>query len=237
MAFTAPTVTNENPHEMVFRWYLEELQQYDYIEKFDRELETFAVLPTQYFQREKHLIVKENPLEEFALFQDVTYTYDFRIIWTQKAINIFTEIIEPNGFFRFGMPTFVSHNIMVDGVSKIVSYVDVKPHYAAAKFGGGKMGSYYTFPFIQKFLYHTKGLYVNKIIPIHSGKYGKTTCLFATTFVPNRYKYTDKNGKFRTIPYRQRSIISYATQKADVINRILSDNAKKELKNTQTKLL
>jgi hypothetical protein len=231
---TSKTATTENPIEREFRWYCEELQKHGFLKRFEREAETFIVLDSIDYQREKHYKTKPNTHERINLFRETTYTYDFRLIWTQKALNIFTEIITPGGSFVFGIPIFISHYITINGVEEIVSYVDVKPHHSAAQFGGGKMASYYTFPFIQKYLYLTKGLYINKIIPTHQGKHGRTTNLFATTFVPNRYLYTDKSGALRTIPYSKRSITSFVNQKEKIINDILK---LKDNQSQQTKLL
>lgn len=234
MAKLTANVTKENPGEMYFRWYCEELLQYGYLESFDRELEKFSILPDQVHRRERHLKTKENQFEEFNLLQAINYTYDFRLVWTEKALNLFTEIYIPDGYFVFGQPEFISHRILIDDVPKIVSYVDVKPHVSAAQFGGGKNASYYTFPFIQKFLMYTRGLYINKVIPTHAGKNGVNTCLFAKTFVPNRYRYTDSSGDLRKIPYRQHSIVSYCTQRQGTIDEVLRD---KHNKNSQQTLL
>jgi len=122
---------------------------------------------------------------------------------------------------------------VLDTGIELVSYVDVKPHFAAAAFGGGKMASYYTFPYIQKYLFMSQGLYINKIIPIHTGKHGRSTCLFATTFVPNRYLYTDKSGKFREIPYRKKSITSFTEQKQGIVDGLLKIKESK-LNNTNS---
>lgn len=228
------TKTKENSHEMYFRWYCEELIQYGYLKRIDRELQMFSILPEQKHKRENHLKVKANTLEEYNLLQALEYTYDFRLIWNESAYYIFTELYVPGGHFVFGTPTFISHKIKIDGVEEIVSYVDVKPHYAAAKFGGGQNASYYTFPLIQKFLLFTRKLYINKIIPIHTGKHGRSTCLFATTFVPNSYRYTDKSGDLRKIPYRLRSITGYTEQKKGIIDTIIKNN---NSKNSQQSLL
>jgi hypothetical protein len=222
---------------MYFRWYCEELIRHGYLKRIDREHQKFSVLPEQKHKRENHFKTKENTLEEFVLLQPITYTYDYRLIWTEKAYYIFTELYVPDGHFVFGIPTFVSHKINVDGIDEIVSYVDVKPHFAAAAFGGGKNASYYSFPYIQKFLLWTRKLYINKIIPIHTGKHGVSTCLFATTFVPNSYKFTDKSGALRTIPYRQRSITSYCNQRQAIIDGIMKEKQVKDSKNSQQKLL
>jgi hypothetical protein len=221
MALKAPTVTKENPHEMYFRWYMEELEQYGYIEEFQREPEYLEVFPKAHHRKEKHHKTKDNTSEVFTMLQGTSYTYDFRIIWTPKAKYIFEENFDPSGQFVFGKPTFVSHLKEIKGEMKTVSYVDVKPHISAAQFGGGKNASYYTFPLIQKYLFLAYKLYINKIIPINSGKEGRTTCLFATTFVPNRYMFTDKSNSVRKLHYKKTSLSSYTEQKKSVVDLLL----------------
>jgi hypothetical protein len=219
---------------MYFRWYCDDLIKHGYLESFEREAEKFRVLPKVDYKREKHLKTKENGFETISLFPETNYTYDFRLIWSEKALYIFTEPIEFDGFFVFGHPPFVSNWIEINGVVKMVSYIDVKPHYKAVEFGGGKMKSYYTFPFIQKYLYMTKGLYINKTIPIHTGKHGISTCLFASTFTPTRYVYTDKSGEERKIPFRKKGILAYCEQKSKIVDELLFI---KKNKSTQVTLL
>lgn len=232
MGFKIPNKTTENPYEMYFRWYCDDLLQAGYLESFQREAETFKVLPKIDYKREKHLKTKENTFEPINLFQETNYTYDFKLVWSEKALYIFTEPIDFDGAFVFGFPAFVSNWIDVNGIVKMVSYVDIKPHYKAVEFGGGKMKSYYTFPFIQKYLYMTKGLYINKIIPINSGKNGISSCLFASTFTPKRYVYTDKSGDERKIPFRKKSINVYCEQKQKIVEELLSIKNSKSQQST-----
>lgn len=235
MAFIAPkTQTKENDYERYFRWYCEDLIENGFLKRFDRELESFIISPKINYKREKHFKTKATETEDFALFQETTYTYDFRLIWTEKAKFIFTEVMEFDGAFVLGAPVFISHLIDINGTIEMVSYVDVKPHYAAVAYGGGKMKSYYTFPFVQKHLYIMKGLYVNKIIPVHTGKHGQSTCLFATTFVPNRYLYQDKAQGLRKIPYKKRSLVSFVEQKKRINESVFK---LRSFDNEQIKLL
>lgn len=235
--FKAPKVTKENPLEMYARWYFDELVQYGFLKRYDREFEKFNVMQSYNYYREIFHKVKPNEKEVFALAPEINYTYDYRLIWTEKAINIFTEIMYPGGCFRFGIPEFVSHYINIDGVNEIVSYVDVKPHANAVAFGGGKMASYYTFPFIQKILLLTKDLYVNKMIPVNSGKHGVNTCTFARTFVPNRYLYTDGAKDLRTIKFKKTGIQAYYDSKKAVVDGLLKQEELKQIKHNQPKLL
>lgn len=214
------TQTKENDHEMWFRWYLEELLEYGYIESFTREGETFTILPGQKHERVKHYASKANSKEEFVLLSEMNYTYDFRIIWSEKAKYLFYEIYYPNEPFVFGRPYFVAHELKINDKLKTVSYVDVKPHRSAAE-QGGKVSTFYTFPYVQKIAFYLYKLYFNKIIPVHAGKKGHSTCLFSQTFVPNRYLFTDKSGALRTIPYSKRSIKTFVKNRELYIKKFL----------------
>lgn len=233
----AKTETKENDDEMYFTWYLDELIQFGYLKSYDREPETLIVLPAYEHTREKHYVNKKNEEDSFNLLQPITYTYDFRLIWHHSATYVFTEIFTKGKPFKFGEPTFISHYIKMHGETEIISYVDVKPHVSAARFGGGKLASFYTFPFIQKFLMVTRGLYINKAIPKNQGNFGINTCLFAKTFTPNRYKFTDQAGQLRKLKWRITPITSYVQRQQAIIDNLLKQEEKKEAKNKQQTLL
>ena len=213
--------TKKNDHEEAFEWYLDDLLEHGYIERYDREAETFKILDKGYHDRVVHLQAKKNKTEKFALFGDITYTYDYRVVWNEKAQYYFYEIYDPNKPFIFGRPEFIAHIININNEAKVVSYVDVKPHSAAARFGGGKNASYYTFPFIQKIAFLMFKICFNKVIPIHTGKHGHKTCLFAKTFVPTRYMFTTGGTKQRKIPYPKKGLASYIKGKKPMIDKYL----------------
>lgn len=228
MSFKAPTVTEENDQERFFRYYIEELLANGFLESFSREPEVFQVIPDFIHKRVKQYKSKENSEQNYSLLKGANYTYDFRLIWTPKAIGIFTEIFSLENPFLFGTPIFISHYIELNGTKKIVSYVDVKPHASAAQFGGN-LSSFYTFPFIQKMLMNIYNIYINKAVPIPAGKplrkkgkvvnnRGNTTCLFATTFTPNRYLFTDTGSKTRTIHFRKQNINQFVKMRQGVVD-------------------
>lgn len=228
--------TEINDHEQYFEWYLDELEAHGFIERYDREPETLLVVPPYIHQREKHLKKSENKIEDFALLSAMEYTYDYRIIWKDKAINIFTEIFDPEKPFKFGQPHFISHWMMLEGFHNLVSYVDVKPHFKAAQYNQG-MSSFYTFPFIQKILLFTRSIYVNKVIPINSGRHGVNTCLFAKTFTPNRYLFTDKASMKRKIKFRTVTISSYHKRMQNIVEQYEENEKAKQGEVGQQKLL
>lgn len=227
-------VTKENEGEMYARWFFEELVEYGYLKRFDRESELLNVLPAKVHKREKHFVKNRNLLENFILTKEANYTYDYRLIWDEKSIHIFTDVYENGGFFKYGQPHFISQWIVINGQKELVSYVDVKPHAAVAKFGGN-LASYYTFPFVQKILMITRDLYINKMIPVNSGKHGISTCMFAQTFTPNRYRFTDGGTQLRSsIRFSVKSLTSYVKQRQGIIDNLRREEA---LKNNQQKLL
>lgn len=226
--------TQENDGEMYSRWFFEELVEYGYLKRFDREVETLNVLPAKKHKREKHFVKKKNTEETFTLLNELNYTYDFRLIWNEKAIHIFTDVYEKNGVFKYGQPHFISQWIVVNGVKELVSYVDIKPHSAVAAYGGN-LSTFYTFPLIQKILMITRDLFINKMIPVNSGRHGVNTCMFAQTFTPNRYRFTDGGGQLRSsIRFSVKTITSFAEQRKGIIDKLKKEES---LKNTQQTLL
>lgn len=225
--------TETNGIEMYFEWWLQELETEGYIESYQREPETVMVIPPYIHEREKHFKTKQNEAEEYALIKSLEYTYDYRIIWNPKSIHIFTDVFESDKPFRYGQPPFVSHWIKIGEFTELVSYVDVKPHFVAAQFNSG-MSSFYTFPLIQKILMFTRSIYVNKAIPINSGKHGVNSCLFAKTFTPNRFLFTDKAAQQRKIRFRTVTLNAYVKRQQNIIETY-SDIEKS--KNVQQTLL
>jgi hypothetical protein len=229
------TVTKENDDEMYFTWWLDELKQHGFIKWYDREPENIEVLPAYVHQREKHYKTKPNESEDFNLLAAINYTYDFRIVWEKKALYILTEPFAEGESFRFGMPEFVSHYITLMDELELVSYVDVKPHHSAASFGGN-LSSFYTFPFIQKYLLKRRGLFVNKAVPKNQGKHGVNNCLFAKTFTPNRFLFTDASQQLRKIPFKKVTITSFYEKRKSIVESLFEDIRKKEEKNNQQDL-
>jgi len=217
-----------NDYEMYFTWYMEELIQHGYLKSYQWEPEKIIILPDYVHKREKHYKVRPNELENFTLLPKATYTYDFRMIWNESAIDIFTNLFDKKSHFPFGIPTFVSHYVKINDELEIASYVDIKPHSTAAAFSGS-MASYFTFPFVQKILLATRGLYINKIVPIPSGKKGIANCLFNKTFTPNRYKMTDGGGQKRTIKFPTTPIVSYAKRQRGIIDDLRSKSSQQTL--------
>ena len=212
-------MTKENNIERYFRWYCEELIKAGYIKRVDREAESLELVPSIKHKKYKHYKSKSSTTETFTLFPSRSYTYDFRILWNNKALGYFTELLEKDKPLQNSNPLFISQKYLFDGVPEIISYIDVKPHSAAVRFGGGKMASYYTFPFVQRMIYDQSGVYINKTIPVPSGKHGRSNCLFAKSFTPMRYLKTDKSGDDRKIHYKVHTLTEYEYEKSKMFNQ------------------
>lgn len=212
-------MTKENNIEKYFRWYCEELIKAGYIKRVDREAESLELVPRITHKKYKHFKSKASLAETFTLFPSRSYTYDFRIVWNDKAIGYFTELLQKDQPLQNANPLFISQKYMFKGNLEVISYVDVKPHSAAVRFGGGKMASYYTFPFVQRMIYDQSGVYINKTIPVPSGKHGRSSCLFAKSFTPLRYLTTDKSGDSRKIHYQVHTLSEYEYAKSKEYNQ------------------
>lgn len=229
-----PNVTQVNTLELYSLWYFQELQEQGFIKRVDRECESIEVLPDQFHIREKHWKTKANITETYRVEQARTYTYDYRVVWTDKALYYFTEVWDKEVPFKFGHPTFVSH--IVDG--EMVSYIDVKPHANVQAKGSRVVSSAYTFPFVMKILLYRYNLYINKMIPIPMANGGFNTAMFVVTFTPARYYYTDGGGMLRKVPkWNRQSLSIFLNKRGAVIEKRLREEQLKNEKGGQQTLL
>lgn len=112
------------------------------------------------------VLIKENRF----LMNDLKYTYDFMLQFSDDFI---TKI-----YINLRNCNVVHFKLLKaqDGVCKI----DTK-----GSFAGKHNDSAKSFPIIQKVLWHTKGIYINKVIPEK---------FFKETFAPKSFFYTDKGA-------------------------------------------
>lgn len=220
--------TEKNTLELYFEWWLNEIKEAGFIKEYKRE-----ALPIQYIDEMKltryNFSTKTPKIEEFKLLGKSVYNCDYIIIWNTNAKELFYNLLDDKPT-RIWCPFYA----MIDAKGEHITLCDVKPTSEGAI--KGNMISGFTFPIIQKIIYKTFGIYVNKAIPIPmvsrgKVKSGNNVSLFTTTFVPKRYLLTDGGGQARTIHYRKNTLKEYITYKVKEIDRI---NA---LFTTQGKLL
>lgn len=166
----------DSNEELFFWWWCEELQDKGYILKHVREPKSFVLSDTV-----KYLHIKKNKPTESTLLREHHYTPDSGIIWTNKAIGIFTEVTE----------TLVSKLLISDSTN--TCYVEVKPSYDQ-----NNMTRLFTIN--QKWIYQKYDIYINKVIPEK---------LFEQTFTPTRFLFTNKSKQKRKIKFKVRTLQEY----------------------------
>lgn len=194
--------TEENNIERYTRWYFEELKSHGYIKEIIREPETIEVYPTHTELQVKRFKTKPSEYKEMALFNPIRYTYDFRILWDEKARYLFFDIIPvPGEPFIFGKPLFYAHQHQENG--DIVSFVDTKPPSSVSTMFG-KTNSSISFPIKQRIIFENTRIYINKFVPIPMAGAYKNSAVFIKSFTPARYLRTDKTMVPRKIAWKDK---------------------------------
>lgn len=192
----------KNSYEIYFEWWLEVLKQNGLVVNYEYQPEAFIlkrVVPIFY----EHKYAKKDPLfKDFNLFQPITYTTDYKVVFDvalwNKLYGIFfkddhkmlsddsqkTGNVYQNTLFYASEKGIIFEDNSAS-IKHVEMYFDVKPPSKAVQFSG-KLGSSRDFKFNQRMVYDIHGIYVNKVVPI-----GTSTSLYAKTFTPNRYLYTD----------------------------------------------
>jgi len=222
--------TDINKIEQYFQWWLNEMVDNGYVQRYIREPESIRVLNTATYGRLKRFKSKEKIVEEFNIFGKIDYTYDYLIIWDKKAEYLFYEEVLPSQVFQFGKPIFIAHktnlqmgteakDIMLD---QIVSYVDVKPTNSVMQ-RGGKVSSAVSFPLKQRMIWDNYKKYINKVVPMPMAGTGYSSALFIKSFIPQRYLLTDGGKQLRKIKYKITSLPEYIRVKTAYINNLLKN--------------
>ena len=160
--------------ELYLSYYLEELKENGFIEEWFYEFDTFPLTSKVSLPYIKQLVTKTKESYE-SIMQSSSITADFSIRWNKKAKNIFyLDTDEPvknvtNIPFRLAFLTNISE----------ISFIEAKQ---ANTFRANT--SDISFPYKQKFLYSSKGIYIQKVVPFNLKP--KPTSLFYNTFVPKR---------------------------------------------------
>ena len=208
--------TEKNNTELYFEWWLDELKSLGFVKEYTREPYQIKIkdsLPIFYNQHYK----KQEPIvRNFNLFQPVSYTPDYQVVFDKCLLNKLFGFIQKNEDKTYSLLDFETDEIKPGNVysetlfyscKKIESgqfkgdYVlifDVKPPSSVLQFTGNLQSSR-DFPLKSRMIFERYGIYINKVIPV-----GQKTDLFAKTFLPKRFRYTDKSGGLRKLkPYQE----------------------------------
>lgn len=164
-------------------WYFRELQKEGFIERIVHQPE-IKLFPSISFEVNR-FGKNGQPVKSGSkcIFREETYTPDFAIYWTEKAVNLFAyekdHIIE--GYIFHARRT----------QKGLLSLFDAKGTYSVP--GQNNMHSASTFPIKSKIVYHLYGHVVNKFVPFDIKDRGKIKeGMFTKTFTPNAYAFRSK---------------------------------------------
>lgn len=174
----------DSEEELVFCYWLEELQENGFVDFFYRIEEPIL----SYDKINFDFIVGGKKISKHIL-RRLSYTPDFLIKWNEKADGKIIAIKEGT----YTKKQF--KNCIFYCESDKQSIIDVKGPF------GRKLISGITFPILQKVLAYN-GTFVQKIVPL--GNKG----LFSKTFTPKQYLLT-KTGKIKKINWTVKSVTEY----------------------------
>lgn len=198
------TILNpQSDEEVYFGWWIDDLLEADLIAEVDRfKLELASKCDFQFTFCESLKTKTKFDGKITSLLTDSSYTGDCKIVWNRSAFNRLTltplSSITPE-HYRLHKSWFY----LLDGKT---SYIDVKPEYQNPKHS-------YRFGEKQRTLFMETGVYVQKIVP---------QVLFADTFTPSRYLFTDKTRRLRKIKWKVRTLKEFLDRFLSMPNIIYS---------------
>jgi hypothetical protein len=182
---TYKNIIFDSREEVWFAMWLEELKQAEFIQEWYKINTPMQILdPVKFlYTRTTQLKTKEKKeVKNFTLLNDLTYTPDFIIKWTDNGWNKFVSLIEgninPKSWF-FGSYEYEFRR---------VTYAEIKPTF-------DQHGKTARFSVIQKVIWSIKNIFVDLIIPED---------LFEGTFMPQeaipdfKYKKNPRTGQWKT---------------------------------------
>lgn len=209
--------TEKNSTELYFEWWLDELKSQNLVKKYEREPQSIVIKESYPIFYNQHYKKQEPIIRNFNLFQPITYTPDYLVVFDKSLLNkLFGYIkksdldnshiledfekseIKPGNVYSETL--FYSTNKIKKGefLGDYIIYFDVKPPSSVLQFTGNLQSSR-DFPLKSRMIFDRYGVYINKVIPV-----GQKTDLFAKTFLPERFRYTDKSGQVRKLkPYQE----------------------------------
>lgn len=180
-------VVYASKEEIYFKWFCDDLLKKGYADKIVHPCETYTLIPpARYYwvnpMRDGDQAVDGN------LLQHALYTPDFEIIWNNKGVENLVYVLNEEKMSvlskkRNPFVAIIPKDFSAYGPVKLKTIVDVKGTF-------GQHGDAAKFPLLQKLMFLSHGLYVQKIVPKE---------LFAKTFYPERYFWSDGGLKKRSI--------------------------------------
>ena len=182
----------DSMEEVYFIWWLQELYRNNYIvNPVHYQGNSYELSSNVNIKKVMQMVTKTKVIER-QLLKPHIYTPDFRVQWLANAYLVF---VKP---YLHGQDVDSKVPLIFEDTSDIVStgtLIEIKGTFSRQ---GGK--SDIIFSINQKWLYQSRGLYVNKV---------KIPKFFEETFTPRRYFGTDITNKPRKVNFKTRTIEEY----------------------------
>jgi len=211
----------ENMYEVYFEWYLNALKSVGLVKEYVKEPESCIVLPPFTIHSSVHMVRKASKIASHDIMKMATYTRDydalvhrslletlFGVIKKEDGIYILHETIpktKGDAFYDFSY--YYLFNPAENNEDFVKVSFDVKPPAKALQFSGS-LGSSREFPYNQKLMLEKHNILVNKVVPV-----GNSNSLFAKTFTPDRYFYTDGGRPGRKINFKTKTLEEWMREK------------------------
>jgi len=174
--------------EMYFILWLNELSETGYIHHYDYENVTFYLSQKRNMTYTKQLKTKIKYIEK-ELIKGHSYSPDFDIEWNKKAKGI---------FFEDALDMIKNKNVPLFAMnSGLTTFVEIKPVF-------DRLNMTREFIVNQKWVLRQDDRYINLVKPMTGGN-----SLFAKTFTPRRFIYTDVSMVKRKITFKTRTLEEY----------------------------
>jgi ribosomal protein S8 len=173
----------DSKEEIYMSWWLSELKDRGYIKEYEYQPLAFS-LSSSVEHRWVEVLKTKCKAKTCTMLREHGYSADFRIEWTHLAEGPF--IAPPEKRWTVA-PIYASCNLS--------SFIDVKPAFQRHEARSA------IFAVNQKWVYQKFNVYVQPIVVVSNGRGLPTNALFNSTFIPRRFRFTDKGKDTRRIPW------------------------------------
>lgn len=220
-ALTFITMKKMNDPEMYFTWWANELEDKGLSKGWEFEPISFDIFDSDIISFTRFMAKGNEQINTKMLFGQLKWEPDFCVIMHRSLegkmfaiIDTETEdnrLITPDNFKKEKGNVYQETYLMtttdqIIDENWIKIWFDVKPPaYAAQR--NGSLGSIRDFRYLQRIMFYRHKIYVNKVITDY-GKESKTNnidSLFVKTFLPKRYKFTNKSRGLRKLKRHEMS--------------------------------
>jgi len=185
-----PRENFKSDDEWYFSWWLDDLVDSGYVDDWKYESETFDLSEPFKLTYKNKLQSGRTSDKPYSVLQKCTYQPDFKIYWNKKAKGIWYQNMEEEILQK---PSESPYFLAQENITRI----EIKPNH---DFQNKTAQATIKIKWLMQL-----GTWCQLVIPtpkVSKGKVSPKSALFVSTFVPERYLYTDKSGGLRKINYK-----------------------------------